>query len=148
MFERFERYLFYVGLTNQPAADRIELAAFRADSVLHRVLPSAQAGKDFKFLASREVESSSMSWPSRLPRLLQAVAVWHPCRKNDECVIVSGVCGGWEAVPRAFEADLIQRIQNINAEIDCMSRTMPKPLAVCLEGTCVTGSHEVTQSAP
>ena len=136
VFRWFERYLFYVDLTNQPAEDRVELAAFKADSVLHRVVSWTESAHDFEFLASRQKASSTAGQLSS--RLLRAVAAWRPCRGNDECVSVTGICGGWEAVPRAFESDLSEQIQNINAAIDCISRTVPKPTAICREGMCVT----------
>lgn len=61
------------------------------------------------------------------------------CYKNDECVVVRGVCGEWRAVNQTNEHKLVDAINFMRVGVECQSSpdNRNKPNASCsLSGIC------------
>jgi hypothetical protein len=61
---------------------------------------------------------------------------WDSCKNDQECEVIPGLCGAWLCVNKQFSIKLKEQIHHKQLAIDCLFRIIPKPEAICSDGTC------------
>jgi hypothetical protein len=64
------------------------------------------------------------------------------CETTDDCVLIRGVCGQWQGVDRAHEAEESERVRERAKHVRCAKRPIQPASPLCVEGRCLAKHHE------
>ncbi|MEQ1877989.1 MAG: hypothetical protein ABL958_15205 [Bdellovibrionia bacterium] len=63
---------------------------------------------------------------------------WRFCAVHADCVVLDGVCGGWDTANVKFKEEANAAVAKVAADVRCKAPSAPNspPVAVCENKTC------------